>query len=402
MSKKSVRDELKSIVDKKKRNSKELLLRTLYFEGANSTLQLAKVLKTSVPTSAILINDLIIEKWIIERGEGESRSGRKPVTFQINENFKKILSVELNNLFTKLIIFDLNNAIIFDKKMDIGISTNDFVNLLSKEIKKINQEYTIWGVGISLTGLVNKRDKKSYTYPTLNIDNASLEAKLSILTQLPTFVIHNTTASVLGERYFGAAKAKPDVLLLHLDWGLSLGIISNCEIVKGTNGFGGEIGHIQIYPNGKLCRCGKIGCLETVASASALLNRLQEGIDNGEISILSKHKENLTIDHFFEAIEKGDNFAIESLYEVGNEIGRGISIAVHLLNPELIIIDGLLSRVGEYLITSIEQSLHKYCLSGFKENLEIKISPLGSKAKSLGVVSYVFEQMITKEFEETL
>lgn len=398
MSKINAVNNQKSIVDQKKKISKELVAKTLFFEEPHTVLQLSKVLNMSVPTSTILINELLAEKWICEIGEGEARSGRKPITFDVNKEIKKILVIEVTNQLTTFYLFNLKNEVIFEQKITIELIHEGFINTLAKEILDIKISHEIWGVGISVTGLIGKKDRKSYTYPTLNDQNQSLELKLEQLTQIPTFIIQNTVASILGENQFGLAKNKKDVLLLHLDWGLSLGIISNGDIVKGVNGFGGEIGHIQIYPNGKLCRCGKVGCLETVASASALLNKINEGLADGRVSMLQSKAEGITVEHIFEAIKFGDEFAIETLYEIGNELGRGVSIAVHLFNPELIIIDGLLSKVGNYLITSIEQALNKYCLSGFKDNLDISISPLGSKAKLLGVSSFVFCKMIGKVF----
>lgn len=387
-----------SIVDIKKRSSKEQIVKTLFYEPPHTILQLSKIVKMSVPSCTLIINELLQEKWICEIGEGEVKAGRKPVTFDVNKDVKKILVIEITNQFTNFFVFNLKNELLFEHKATVDLANERFVSNLVAEVQRIRGLHEIWGMGISVTGLIGKKDRKSYTYPILNDHNSTLEKTLEQATQLPAFIIQNTVASVVGERNFGLAKNKTDILLLHLDWGLSLGIVANGEIVKGGNGFGGEIGHIQIYPNGKLCRCGKVGCLETVASASALLGKIQDGLTNGRASVLQKNAENLSIEHFFEAINQGDELAIECLYEIGNELGRGVSIAVHLLNPELIIIDGLLSRVGDFLINSIEQSVFKYCLSGFKDNLEIRISPLGSKAKLLGVTAFVFNEMLARQF----
>jgi predicted NBD/HSP70 family sugar kinase len=250
-------------------------------------------------------------------------------------------------------------------------------------------------------GLIANETQENQTYLNHQISGNSLTKRIQELSGKPTFIINDTKASLLGETHFGLAKNKRNVMLLNLDWGIGLGILSNGEIMQGTDGFAGEIGHIQVVPGGRLCHCGKIGCLETVASVASLLGRAQEGLKIDAPTVLRKNQE-LTIEAIIEAANQGDEFSIELIYELGRELGKGLSIAIHLLNPELIIIDGLLTNTGANLTTAIEQSINKFCLRDFKKALRVLISPMGETAKLVGAKQFVFDQLIQTEFQDTM
>jgi predicted NBD/HSP70 family sugar kinase len=211
---------------------------------------------------------------------------------------------------------------------------------------------------------------------------------------IPTFITHDTQASMLGEHHFGLAKNKENVLLINLDWGIGLGIMCNGQIIRGADGFAGELGHIQIKPDGALCHCGKKGCLETVASALALINKAKQGLVEGKTSTLSLKKGEISLEDVIEAALRGDEFCIDLIFDIGRELGKGLSIAIHMFNPEVIIIDGVMTKAGELIVSTLNQAINKYCLTDFKKNLKVLISPMGEKAKIFGAKSLVFAKML--------
>lgn len=251
-----------------------------------------------------------------------------------------------------------------------------------------------WAVGISAPGLIETKKGLNFTHLNLNQDELSFGEVLHSRYALPVFSINDTRASLLGEHHFGLAKEKMNALLVNLDWGVGLGILHSGEIVEGTDGFAGEIGHIQVIPNGKLCKCGKVGCLETVASASALISRAQEGIKDGKATSLLKLKKEIELKDVINAALKGDEFSIDIIYDIGRELGKGLSTAVHLFNPEIIIVDGILKTAGDLIVSTLMQSIQKYCLAPFKQNLAVQVSPLSEEAKVFGTKSFVFERMM--------
>ena len=187
------------------------------------------------------------------------------------------------------------------------------------------------------------------------------------------------------------------MLSINVDWGIGLGVVVNGEIFDGASGFAGELGHIQVNPDGVLCTCGKVGCLDTITSASSLLKNIKDGLRQGKVSKLGEYKdrvEDINLEMVIEAAQQGDAFAIDIIHNIGLELGKGLSIAVHLFNPQIIIIDGVLSKAQKLIVNPIEHAINKYCLTDFKEDLRIEISQLGENAKIYGVHTYVVENLL--------
>lgn len=252
----------------------------------------------------------------------------------------------------------------------------------------------IIGVGINMPGLVDSVNGINYTFfdfeqPVRDIFAESLN--------IPVFIENDAKARALAEHKYGEANGKKNVLVLHLDWGVGLGMILNGKLYKGNSGFSGEFSHIPLIDDGLLCTCGKKGCLETIASATALARLAKEGLIKGNESILknliNEDLDKLESKLIIEAARKGDHFAIDLLSQVGNDLGRGLATLIQLLNPEMIIIGGCLAAAKEYLLTSVHQSLYKYCIPKLREDTQIVYSKLGEDGGVLGALAVVMENI---------
>ncbi|AWW00511.1 ROK family transcriptional regulator [Arcticibacterium luteifluviistationis] len=384
-----------SLVDSKKRISFTKILAELYKNGSTSIANLAKELHTSVPSITAMLADLIDNGWVMETGSAKTKSGRRPVFYDLNPNKKSILVIDVNLYETNFIFLNLRNKIDTKTTLKIKIADTKYLTEVCKEIDnllKINKQ--TWAVGISAPGLIESKRGINFTHENLNQEGLSFGEVLNSRYSLPVYSINDTRASLLGEHHFGLVKEKMNALLVNLDWGVGLGILHNGVIVEGTDGFAGEIGHVQVTPNGKLCKCGKVGCLETVASASALIARAHEGINDGKATSLLKLKKEIELKDVINAALKGDEFSIDIIYDIGRELGKGLSTAVHLFNPEIIIVDGILKTAGDLIVSTLKQSIQKYCLAPFKQNLAVQVSPLSEEAKVFGTKSFVFQRMM--------
>ena len=134
----------------------------------------------------------------------------------------------------------------------------------------------------------------------------------------------------IGEAWFGLAKNKSNVLCMYNGSGIGMGIIIEGKIYPGHSGYAGEFGHIQIVPDGELCHCGKIVCLETVASGKAIVakakKKILEGANTLVKNIVDGNIEKIRLENLLEAAKKGDQFAIELFEEAGEYIARGLAI----------------------------------------------------------------------------
>ncbi|WP_247233256.1 ROK family protein [Telluribacter sp. SYSU D00476] len=404
----SISEEPSSVIDIRKNRLRSNLLLELFQSGDTSINKMARLFHASIPSATAIVNELIREGWMIETGTGPARAGRPPVLYGLNPQKYLTLIMDINRHQTQLVIFDLKNQLIVRRQIDIKLDdTSTFLDNLLTETDNFLDDHDIrrdrlWGIGISMPGLINTQYGINQTYLSLTKPGEPLANRIQEHFQRPICLINDTRATTIGEHRFGLAKEKSHVLTINSDWGIGLGILLNGEVFNGASGYAGELGHIQVRPDGMLCHCGKIGCLDTVVSAMALIRQAQDGIKAGRVSILPQmvqgNIDTLDTHHVIEAAHAGDEFSIDLLSNVGTELGKGLATAVHLFNPEIIIVSGVLADAGPFISNPIEQAINKYCLSDFKSSLTIRISQLGTKARLLGTQAHLFEHLINKEF----
>ena len=260
----------------------------------------------------------------------------------------------------------------------------------------------IIGAGVALKGLVNYELGESLTYLTHGSKTTRelLEEKLGI----PVVIENDARVMALAESQFGLAQNINNVLCLNVNWGLGLGIIVNGKLYNGNDGLAGEFGHIQVEEDGLLCDCGMRGCLETVASGYALQRLAIEGLKKKVPTRLEKivgdNYDSLDIQTIIETANQGDQFATSLLSEVGYNLGRGISYLLHIFNPEKIIIGGLVSLAGKYILDPVNYSLNKYSMAQIRNKTEVQVSKLGKKSVILGAYA-VFIRALFSEIENT-
>lgn len=390
-----------SIIDIKKSRLKRGILSELYFSGSSTIADLSRLLNTSVPSITTLIDELTRQdQWIVENGMGTTKFGRKPIVYSLNPDHHWVLMLDISTHETRLMAFNLQNEILEEKRIDLPIQRNpDFSAQLSLEIASFLEGFkapnpTLLAIGVSMPGLINAQTGQNHTFQIVP-DQGSIKTVLEARFGVPTHVINDSKATVLGENRFGLGRGKKDVLAINIDWGVGLGIMVNGELLHGASGFAGELGHIQMDPDGELCQCGKVGCLDSITSASTLLRKVKDGLKQGKASKLARVKDGeINIETVVNAANEGDNFAIDLLHQIGIQLGRGLSIAVHLFNPEILIVDGILAKAGRFFINPIEQAINKYCLIDFKNDLSIEVSELGDRSKLLGTLSFVVEGVL--------
>ncbi len=391
-----------SAVEIKKAKQKNSILETLYKNEKKTITDLSETLFISIPTLAALVEELVDEKWLLREEINNRKQGRRPNIYSLNPKLKHNIILDITTHDTKLLVLNFKNEIVFTEIYDLKLKDDaHFIDNLFEIISKAIEAQTllsreIIAVGVTIPGLVNKRTGFNTTYKNLNIDNKSLGKKISEFFKLHVFILNDSKSAAYGESIYGFGKNLSHVLSINVDWGVGLGVVLNGQIFNGASGFAGELGHIQVNPVGDLCSCGKIGCLDTVTSASSLLKRIKEKLKDGQVSSLSKFKDQLNeinLEMVIEAAKNGDGFAIDVIYNIGIELGKGLSVAVHLFNPQIIVIDGVLSQAGKLIVNPVEHAINKYCLPEFKEDLKIEVTNLGENAKILGMNAFVVSRL---------
>lgn len=370
---------------------KNSIIRELYFTGGLSSLELSRRLEKSLSLSSRILNEMIEEGIVVEKGFAISSGGRRPQVFALNNDIQYIISVAMDQLITRIVIMDMyNNFVTEVKKIAISL-TNNYVALqtLTEAIVEVIQSSGIEknkfiGIGIGMPGFVDPVAGHNYTFLGANISK-----QITISTGLPVFIENDSSSIALAEYYFGAAKDSGNAMIINFNWGVGLGIIINGHLYRGSNGFAGEFSHIPMFNNGKMCGCGKTGCLETECSFIYMLNKAEALIKNGlESYIKDRLKEGMNYEEksklFIQAVINGDKLAVELISEAGYNLGRGISTLIHLFNPSKIVLSGRGATLGKIWLTPIQQAINEYSIPRLAQYTDIEVSSMGYESELIG------------------
>lgn len=354
--------------------------------------ELSKEFNVSIPKINESINELMQEKLVKDYGKQTSSVGRKPNHYGLEANSAFFIGVQVGNDSLNIAMINMKKELVA-QEADIPFvleNNEQSLHALCKEIKDFITKHNvkigkILGVGINLSGRINYRTGYSYSYFNFYEDPLSnfFEQELGI----KTFLENDTKALAYGEFSSGLVTVEKDVLFINVDNGVGLGIMLNGRLYYGKSGFSGEFGHIPIFDNDIICKCGKKGCLETEASGYALRNKVVQAIQNGASSILSKkfsNIEDIRLNDIVLSAKKDDNLSIEAINEIGEKLGRGIAALINIFNPELIIIGGTLARSEEYLILPLKNAINKFSLSLVNKDTKIVLSTNGEKFGAIG------------------
>ncbi len=389
-------------VEKKQFLAKKNIIKQLYENDSMSLADLCKHLMFSTPTAVLYINDLLKLGYVEERGFGDSIGGRKPMQYGLKPNSFHVLSVDIGRRTIRISLY--SNQLVCchrweEKPFDL-VHGKELLSLIEKYIKDFIAELPeslkqIVGAGVIMPGLVDSSKGINYTFLTGECSN--LASELSKRLGLPVFIENDAKARALAESRHGAALNSKNAMVVYVGHGLGLGMILDGKLHLGKSGFAGEFSHIPIENNTHLCNCGKIGCLETIVSGSALVRMAEEELKKGAasalVSVLDKNG-SLTPELIVEAALRGDYLSISLINEMGANLGKGISYLVQILNPEKIVLIGRVARVGELLVNSVSQELYRYCLPKLREDVTVEISKLNSEAGLLGAATIVVESVL--------
>ncbi|HCH6353364.1 TPA: ROK family protein, partial [Vibrio parahaemolyticus] len=252
---------------------------------------------------------------------------------------------------------------------------DDVLERLLYEIDDFFQTYAdqldrVTSIAITLPGLVNSEQGVVLQMPHYNVENLALGPEIYKATGLPVFIANDTRAWALAEKLFGHSQENDNSVLISIHHGLGAGIILDGRVLQGRHGNIGELGHIQIDPNGKRCHCGNIGCLETVASSQAIREEVVRRISEGEASILAAQEE-MSIESICEAAANGDPLAVDVIEKLGRYLGSAIAIVINLFNPEKILIGGVINQAKEVLYPAVRRCIEEQSLPVYHQDLEL-------------------------------
>jgi predicted NBD/HSP70 family sugar kinase len=387
---------------------KKKIIKHLYFSNMLSCADLSDKINKSLPVTTKMLGKLIEEGWVTETGFAASTGGRRAVMYSLKPDVLHVVSVAMDQLITRIAILNMQNKQVAATELfELPLLKNpQALDTLTEKIDEVItrsgiSKNSIAGVGIGMPGFVDSVKGTNYTF--LETEHGTLTQYISSKIKLPVYIDNDSRLIALAELMFGAARNKKNAMVINVGWGVGLGMILNGDLFRGHNGFAGEFSHIPLFLNNKLCSCGKSGCLETETSLLVVIEKANKGLKEGKISLLKE----LSVEHAEQAFQdiikaagNGDKFAVEILSESGYNIGRGVAILIHLLNPEIVILSGRGSSAGKIWQAPIQQALNEHCIPRLASNTEIEISSLGYQAEITGAAALVMENFEKNEFKK--
>ncbi|AMM52465.1 glucokinase [Rufibacter sp. DG15C] len=298
-----------------------------------------------------------------------------------------ILGIDIGGTNTKFGFLDRDGISLAQGELSTneGETVHDFLRTLYQEVqtkfKKIEDEATLIGVGVGApnanyyTGTIEEAPNLKWH------GSVPLVELLHQYFKMPVFLTNDANAAAIGEMVYGGAKNMRNFVVITLGTGLGSGLVVNGQLVYGHDGFAGEIGHTLVNVNGRgrMCGCGRKGCLETYVSATGIKRTvyklLADSTDYSELRSVSFN--DLTAEMITQAAKRGDKIAIDAFEYTGKVLGMKLADTVAHLSPEAIFLFGGLVRAEEFLFDPVRYHMEKNLLHVFKNKVKILPSGLG-------------------------
>lgn len=306
--------------------------------------------------------------------------------------------IDIGGTNTEIGIVDKNGLVIFSESISTRSYNNpeSFVLATSKILyDAIEKTYTnLIGIGIGApsanyySGSIEFAPNMPWEgiIPLAKLFKSEMDVKCTLT--------NDANAAALGELLFGEAKQLLDFVVVTLGTGLGSGFVVNGEVLYGHDGFAGELGHIIIENNGRLCGCGRRGCLETYVSATGIVTTAQEWLLDSAVTTSLR---NFSIDEISsltvaDAALNGDAFAIQIIDYTAEKLGFALANMVAITSPSHIFLYGGLAKSGTVLLNPVKQYFDKFILRNYKGKVELKLSSLTNQVAVLGAAALAWKE----------
>ncbi len=264
------------------------------------------------------------------------------------------------------------------------------LSTIARAVNEVKNGFEVGGTCLAVPGTVSTAENKIIKAPNLHaIEGVPLKDELEERTGLSTTVENDANAAAWGEFRFGAGSEATHLVFITLGTGVGGGVISHGVLLRGAQRAGGELGHITLLPTGPRCGCGNHGCLEALASGTAIARRAREVASEKPDSALGRLAvERMVLgEDVAELAREGDEAARSVLEETGRWLGIGLAGFVNVFNPEVIAIGGGAARAGDLILDAARHEVHLRSMSPGRDLVEIKEASLGAQSGILGAAA---------------
>ncbi len=366
--------------------NRQRVLDVLRISGRTSQADIARATGLSRTTIHTLIGELKEEGMVLEvdgRPAGAG-TGRPAVQLVLQKTSRAVLGIDFGHSHVQVAVADLAHNVLAERHRDLDVNHRakealDFSAEMAAEVLAevgIDRSHVI-GAGIGIPGPV---DRERGTAGSATILPGWVGLRIADAMQkrlgLPVDIENDANLGALAELTWGAGRDCTNFAYIKAATGIGAGLVIDGALLRGATGTAGEIGHTTLDERGALCYCGNRGCLETVASGPAITRLVAEG--NGEAPSLAE---------VIERAAAGDVRCRRAISDAGREIGVAVAGLCNLINPERVIIGGLLSRAGSILLQPLRESIRRHAVQAAAERVEVRAASFVERAELLGALA---------------
>lgn len=392
------------------------ILRLIHERNKISRIDLAKQTGSSAASITAIAHRLIDKRLIVESGQGSTHFGRKPVLLSVRNDAAYVVGVDLGSFFVRVVIADINGNPIYKLQAETELSQgrervlNRTFKLIEKAIKDSRvPRSAIKGIGIGHSGVIDIKRGVVLSLPRagqmLEWKNVPLRSMLEEKFALPCALEDTVRTRAIAEKHFGLGANLSDFIYIDVGMGIGATLFIDDAIYRGPGGNAGEFGHMTVDERGPLCSCGNNGCVEALASCAAIIQTVKGAIERGvntKIRDLAEGRlENISIELITKAALENDSLAFRVLSDAVSHIAVALADVVNLLNPKVIIFGGaLFQSAPQLLLEELKRPMKQRALEKSANEVELKVSTLGSEAGALGAARLVSERALDRLYAE--
>lgn len=379
-------------------------LSEIWNAGSISRSRLGEITGLALPSVTRLVQDLKETGVIIEVDKGASSGGRQPSLLRINPDKGVVFGIDLSGIELRGAILDAANQCLFVIQEPFSgvqpeVLREQIFGLCRKLIANpVITNRPILGIGISIPGTVDIENGVIRDSSNLHLKNYPIAEILEEEFRIPVIIEHDTLAAALAEKYYGAGRGASDLIYVIVSAGIGTGVILNNELYRGSTGMAGELGHVIMERGGQVCACGKHGCLEALASISAMLSFSQNLAYRQNAALLQSSRnlglEPITVKTITIAAQQGDALTQAIVNRAADYLAIAINMVVSVLDIPLVIIGGEVEEMGEVFFGPFRESLAKY--RGDEPIIQAVPAILGENAAIQGMGILALERALMK------
>jgi glucokinase-like ROK family protein len=381
-----------------------------------SRIELSKRTCQSAASITAIVDNLITKGLVVESGHKQSAMGRKPVSLSVRHDSGFVIGVDLGSFLTRVVVTDILGHILYKHTAETGMSDGREL-VLSRTVKAIynairdsgKPRSAFRGIGIGHSGVIDVDRGFVLSFPRpgqmTEWKNVPLRQILMQEFELPCLLEDSVRAIAVAEKHAGLGKGLNDFIYVDVGMGIGSAIFLDGKLYRGSGGSAGEFGHITVDEQGPLCCCGNHGCLETVASCSAIIQSvkaaIEKGVDSSVRELSGGDLSRISIEMIGQAATQNDGLCFRALNRAVSQIAVVLADVVNLLNPHVVIFGGALFRSGpELFLDPLQRTIKQRALEKSANEVQLKISTLTSEAGALGAARLISETVLEILYQE--